>query len=93
MIPAVAAIISAAVAVNVRPGSTLVSAIQHFAAGVVFVAAAGEILPDFMHRRSPWARVIGGAIGIVTMLIVKHLWALAKGAISLLTVICIDIRD
>ena len=42
-----AAIIGATVAVNVRPGPTLVSAIQHFAAGVVFAAAA-EILPDIM---------------------------------------------
>ena len=41
LIPAAAAIIGAAVAVNVRPGPTLASAIQHFAAGVVFAAAAG----------------------------------------------------
>ena len=44
LIPAAAAIIGATVAVNVRPGPTLVSAIQHFAAGVVFAAAAGEAL-------------------------------------------------
>jgi ZIP family zinc transporter len=91
LIPAAAAIIGAAVAVNVRPGPTLVSAIQHFAAGVVFAAAAGEILPDIMHRASPWATMIGGGIGVATMLLVKHLEALAKGAGGLLTVIGIDI--
>ena len=91
LIPAAAAIIGAAVAVNVRPGPTLVSAIQHFAAGVVFAAAAGEILPDIMHRASPWATMIGGGIGVATMLLVKHLEALAKGPAGLLTVIGIDI--
>lgn len=91
LIAAAAAIIGAAVAVNVRPGPTLVSAIQHFAAGVVFAAAAGEILPDIMHRASPWATMIGGGIGVATMLLVKHLEALAKGPAGLLTVIGIDI--
>ena len=43
LIPAAAAVLGAAVAVNMRPGPVLVSAIQHFAAGVVFAAAAGEI--------------------------------------------------
>ncbi|KMO27665.1 transporter, partial [Methylobacterium variabile] len=49
LIPAATAVIGAAVAVNLRPGPILVSAIQHFAAGVVFAAAAGEILPDLKH--------------------------------------------
>jgi len=75
----------------VRPGPTLVSAIQHFAAGVVFAAAAGEILPDIMHRASPWATMIGGGVGVATMLLLKHLEALAKEPAGLLTVIGIDI--
>ena len=49
LIPVAAAVIGATVAVNTRPGPVLVSAIQHFAAGVVFAAAAVEILPDVMH--------------------------------------------
>lgn len=91
LIPATAAIIGAIVAVNARPGPTLVSAIQHFAAGVVFAAAAGEILPDVMHRGSPWATVIGGSIGVATMLLVKQLEEWAKGPAGLLTAIGIDI--
>jgi ZIP family zinc transporter len=91
LIPAVAAVLGAVVAVNARPGPTLVSAIQHFAAGVVFAAAAGEILPDVMHRGSPWATVIGGAIGVVVMLLVKQLEGWAKGPAGLLTTIGIDI--
>ena len=46
LIPAGVAILAAVGAVKIRPGPTLVSAIQHFAAGVVFAAAAGEIMPD-----------------------------------------------
>lgn len=91
LIPAAAAIIGAVVAVNARPGPTLVSAIQHFAAGVVFAAAAGEILPDVMHRGSPGATVIGGAIGVVIMLSVRKLEEWAKGPAGLLTAIGIDI--
>lgn len=91
LIPATAAILGAVVAVNTRPGPTLVSAIQHFAAGVVFAAAAGEILPDVMHRGSPWATVIGGAVGVVTMLLVKQLEEWVKGPAGLLTTIGIDI--
>ena len=91
LIPAAAAIIGATVAVNVRPGPTLVSAIQHFAAGVVFAAAAGEILPDIMHQGSPWATLIGGAIGVATMLLVKQLKTWAKGPAGLLTAIGVDI--
>ena len=89
--PAAAAVCGAVVAVNTRPGPILVSAIQHFAAGVVFAAAAGEILPDVMHRGSPWATMIGGAIGVVTMLLVKQVEEWAKGPAGLLTAIGIDI--
>ncbi len=91
LIPAAAAMIGAVIAVNARPKATLVSAIQHFAAGVVFAAAAGEILPDVMHRGSPWATAIGGAIGVVTMLLVKQLEEWAKGPAGLLKAIAVDI--
>lgn len=91
LIPAAAAIGGAVVAVNARPGPVVVSAIQHFAAGVVFAAAAGEILPDVMHRGSPWATVIGGGIGVIVMLLVKQMESWARGPARLLTAIAIDI--
>ena len=87
LIPATAAIAGSVVAVNTRPGPSLVSAIQHFAARVVFAAAAGEILPDVMHRGSPLATVIGVAV----MLLVKQLEKWAKGPVGLLAAIGIDI--
>jgi ZIP family zinc transporter len=91
LIPAGAAIIGAVVAVYSRPAPAIVSAIQHFAAGVVFAAAAGEILPDVMHRGFPMATVIGGTIGVAVMLLVKQLEAYAKGPVGLLTMVGVDI--
>ncbi|MBY0611210.1 MAG: transporter [Beijerinckiaceae bacterium] len=91
LIPATAAIIGAAIAVNVRLSPTLVSAIQHFAAGVVFAAAAGEILPDVMHGGSPLATMIGGFLGVVVMLSVKQIETFVKGPVGLLSMIGIDI--
>ncbi|MCE4226293.1 transporter [Methylobacterium sp. C25] len=91
LIPAAAAIVGAAVAVNLRPGPVLVSAIQHFAAGVVFAAAAGEILPDLKHAGSPWATLVGGAIGVAAMLLVKSIGKRAKGPVGLMSVTGIDI--
>lgn len=91
LIPAGAAIIGAALAIVFRPGPTLVSATQHFAAGVVFAAAAGEILPDLKHGGSAWPVAIGGALGVAVMLLVKRLEDWAKGPIGLLATIGIDL--
>lgn len=49
IIPVLAVLIGAIIAVWRRPGPKLTSAIQHLAAGVVFAAAATEILPDVVH--------------------------------------------
>lgn len=91
LLPACAALIGAVIAANARPGPILVSAIQHFAAGVVFAAAAGEILPDVMHGGSLWATVIGGAVGVAVMLLVKKLEQRFKGPTGLLTAVGVDI--
>ena len=91
LIPAAAAILGAAIAANLRPGAVLVSAIQHLAAGVVFAAAAGEILPDLKTVGSPWATLVGGAVGVAAMLGVRMLERRAAGPVGLLTVTGIDI--
>ena len=91
LIPAAAAVVGAAVAVNLKPGPVLVSAIQHFAAGVVFAAAAGEILPDLKHAGSPWATLVGGALGVAAMLMVKSVGKRAEGPVGLMAVTGIDI--
>jgi ZIP family zinc transporter len=91
LIPAGAAILGAALAVYWRPGAVPVSAIQHFAAGVVFAAAAGEILPDLKHAGSPWPVLIGGTVGILVMLGVKNIERRVKGPVGLMAVVGIDI--
>jgi ZIP family zinc transporter len=91
LIPLAAMIIGASVATVRTPGSAVTSAIQHFAAGVVFAAAASEILPDLKHAGSVLAIVIGGAAGLATMLTVKSLSSRAKGGVSLIAVTGIDI--
>ena len=91
LIPVAAAVIGATVAVNARPGQVLVSAIQHFAAGVVFAAAAVEILPDVMHAGSPVATIAGGAIGIAVMLLVRRIGTFATGPVALMSMVGVDI--
>ena len=91
LIPAGAAVLAAGVAAYYRPGPILVSAIQHFAAGVVFAAAAGEILPDLKHNGATWPVVIGGSAGIVVMLLVKMIGNRAKGPVGFMAVVGVDI--
>lgn len=91
LIPVSAAIIGAIIAVNAELSPKLVSAIQHFAAGVVFAAAAGEILPDVMHQNSPLATAIGGTVGLGVMLAIKQIESYMKGPVGLLTMVGVDI--
>jgi len=91
LIPVASAIVGAAVAAYYRPGPVLVSAIQHFAAGVVFAAAAGEILPDVLHGGSAMATLVGGTLGVGAMLLVRSLEERIKGAMGLMAIIGLDI--
>lgn len=55
------------------PGPRLTSAIQHFAAGVVFAAIAVELLPELVGEHAPFAVLVGFALGVLLMLGVKAL--------------------
>ncbi|PZA12848.1 transporter [Rhodopseudomonas palustris] len=91
LIPAAAAVVGASFAAVRRPGPVAVSAVQHFAAGVVFAAAAGEILPDLLHRNSLWMTLVGGAIGVAAMLALKLLERKTTGASGLIIVTGVDV--
>lgn len=91
LIPVGAAVVGGGVAVWRQPGPALVSTIQHFAAGVVFAAAAGEILPDVMHGGSPTATLVGGALGVLVMLLIKKFEERATGPVGLIAAVGIDI--
>ena len=56
-----------------KPGPTLRSAIQHFAAGVVFAVVAVELLPDIRRGGSALWVGIGFAIGVAGMLGLRRL--------------------
>lgn len=66
--PVLAAVAGSAVAAVRPPGPRVRSAVQHFAAGVVFSVVAVELLPDIVRQHRPLWVVIGFAAGIIAML-------------------------
>lgn len=90
VIPVIAVVLGTIVATLRKPGPALVSSMQHLAAGVVFAAAASEILPQVKHGSDPLPTLIGGALGVVVMLGLKSFEAKFKGPIALLAAIGID---
>jgi ZIP family zinc transporter len=91
VIPVLAATFGAAVTSWKRPPPQMASAVQHFAAGVVFAAAAGEILPDLKHAGAAWPVLIGGSAGVAAMLVIQQLEAKASGAVALITTVAVDL--
>jgi len=89
--PLLAVLVGAVAAVLRRPGPAVTSAIQHLAAGVVFAAAATEILPQVIHEGSPAATLIGGAVGVVAMLSLKSLEGRFEGPLGMLGAVGADI--
>jgi zinc transporter, ZIP family len=65
------------------PPPKIIGAIQHFAAGVVFYAAAAEVLPETIGKGALWSVVLGGAAGIVAMLLIRRLGEGMKGPVGL----------
>ena len=90
-IPVIAAGIGAAFAAYRPPGPRVRSAIQHLAAGVLFAAAAGELLPSLKEQHTAVPVVIGGAIGVALMLLIRWLGEKATGPIALITMVGVDI--
>ena len=68
LIPALATVLGGVVAALRPPGEQSRSFVQHFAAGVVFAAVAGELLPEITKEHQPIAVVIGFALGLLTLL-------------------------
>lgn len=66
--PVGAAVVGAGVAAVRPPKPKVVSAIQHFAAGVVIAALAGEVLPDLREENNLVWAVAGFAAGVTLVL-------------------------
>lgn len=91
LIPLGALLLGAIAAASRAPGPKVTSGVQHFAAGLVFAAAATEILPDLKHQGAAVPVVVGGALGVLFMLMVKKLGESSKGPISFVAITSVDI--
>jgi len=91
LIPLAGLLLGALAAVIRPPGPQTKSAIQHFAAGVVFAAAASEILPGLKHQGAGLPIAVGGALGVVAMLLVKEAGRRAGGSAGLAAIGAVDI--
>ena len=90
LIPWAALVLGAIVTAWRRPGPLTASAVQHLAAGVVFAAAAGEVLPSLKHEGAVVPVMIGGLAGVILMLAVKTIGERVRGSGALVAVIGVD---
>jgi len=103
LFPVAAAIVGATFSTFRPPGPALRSAIQHFAAGVVFSVVAVELLPDIVRPHTQAAAfdvVIGFALGVAAMLALRSLSGKLEGTpnvagvrlpLALLVAIAVDL--
>ncbi len=80
LFPALAIVIGAVLAAFRPPSPRMRSVFQHAAAGVVFAAVAGEVLPEARAVHDVAGVIIGFAAGVGLMLIVRALTEPAQGA-------------
>ena len=73
VLPVLAGILGAVIAVLRPPRPAVVSGVQHFAAGVVMAAVAGEVLPQLSERGPLWLIVVGFAAGVAVLVGMRHL--------------------
>ncbi len=91
IIPWVCIFVGAMISRKFHPNEKLLAGLQHLAAGVVFAAAATEILPDVQHDANIYAILFGGALGLFTMFAVKSIGSKFKGNVALFILIGVDI--
>ncbi|NLH82300.1 MAG: transporter [Phyllobacteriaceae bacterium] len=60
-------------------------------AGIVFSAAAVEILPHLKHEGALWPIVIGGGLGVAAMLGLKSIGERTEGKVGLVSLIAADL--
>lgn len=89
--PVLAAAVGASLVAWWPPGERTQGFVQHFAAGVVFAAAAAELLPDVMHRPSVTASLVGAALGVALMLGIREASRKLRGSFGLAAVIGVDV--
>ena len=88
LIPLAAVLAGAILSTVRRPGAGFVSAMQHLAAGAVFLPPPPPRPPP---NASPVATLLGGMAGVAVMLLLKELEGRAKGPVAMLGAVGIDI--
>ena len=92
LIPFLAGVLGATIAAFSVPSSGIQSVIQHFAAGVVFAAVAGEILPEIRHQ-APVPIIVGFTVGTAAMLAIREAVTTtsAPGALGFVIAVGVDL--
>lgn len=91
LIPFLAFFIGGVVGMIRSPSAVVTSGVQHFAAGLVFAAAATEILPDLKHEGAALPVAVGGILGVLVMLGVKQMGERSVGALGTFAVFSVDL--
>lgn len=91
LIPLALLVVGAAASGFLKLTPSVSSGMQHLAAGLVFAAAATEVLPDLQHQGSALAIVLGGALGLITMFAIKQAGAKHPGPVAMVLLIGLDI--
>jgi len=73
LIPAICMLVGGVIASIYQPKAKLSSAVQHFAAGVVFAAVAVELIPKLIGSHATQNIAFGFAVGVLMMLVVKRI--------------------
>lgn len=89
--PVVAALLGAIVTAHYPPSAWLRSIVQHLAAGVVFAAAAVEILPDVLRAHAPLPTLIGAVIGVAAMVLLQKAGDRFSGPVGLTAAAATDV--
>lgn len=70
--PVFAGIVGGVVAVLRTPPAAVVSGVQHFAAGVVMAAVAGEVLPELRAKGPLGLIIVGFSVGVALLVLLRH---------------------
>lgn len=75
LIPCAGILAGSMISVAAAPAARVISAFQHFAAGVVFAAVAVELLPQVESLAAPVPMVAGFCLGVAAMFAAKAVFA------------------
>lgn len=100
-VPAITIVIGSVMATFFTPSSLIKSAVQHFAAGVVFYAVAVELLPDVINKNQPLSIIVGFAVGVFLLITIRKysnstpkeskVKGQSAGSLSMLAAVGIDV--